>query len=457
MVDLFSSEANDLELHQPLAARMRPKNLADYYGQSHLLSPGCALQVAIEKKSLHSLVLWGPPGVGKTTLAKLIISSSEASSASISAVLSGINEIRDVLSKANIYKQKHGQAMFLFIDEVHRFNKTQQDVFLPSLERGDIILIAATTENPAFQLQNALLSRCRVYVLQPHTEAELGLILDKAIGDKINGLGEMQLQLSDSLRQKLINAADGDARQLLNMLEISSDFARLDNNGNYQLIETQLDTVLKQSCRNFDRGDIFYQQLSALHKSVRGSDPDAATYWVQRMLDAGCDPQVIARRLLRISYEDIGLADPRATRIALDAWQSYERLGAAEGSLALVQAAIYLSCAAKSSATYQAQKAASIDVKKYGQQPVPMSLCPVSSKLQQQLGYGKGYKYAHNEKDAFAASMRYFPDKMPQACYYKPAPRGLEIKISQKLSLLADKKKAVESKFSLEAKHSDKQ
>ena len=445
MEDLFataaadSASSKDSALSQPLAARMRPRTLDEYVGQAHLLAASRPLRRAVELQRLHSMIFWGPPGCGKTTLARLFGKLVGANFQQLSAVLAGVKDIRQVVAQAKVLRKAEGRTTILFIDEIHRFNKAQQDAFLPHIEQGDIILLGATTENPAFQLQNALLSRCRVYVLQPHCNADLQTLLEQALEDKERGLGHLQLQVDATVQQKLVHAADGDARQLLNILEIASDFARLDAHGAYHLDATQLTEILRQTCRNFDQhGELFYQQISALHKAVRGSDADAALYWLTRMLDAGCDPQYIARRVLRMAYEDIGLADPRAAQSALSAWQSFERLGAPEGELALAQAVIYCACAPKSNAVYTALAAARQDMARYGQQAVPLALRNASTKLQADLGYAQGYRYAHAEPDGLALGMRYFPDAMPDQVYYQPVERGLEIKIKAKLDALRE-------------------
>jgi putative ATPase len=418
---------------QPLARRMRPVTIAEYVGQEHLLAPGKPLYNAIKQGKLHSMILWGPPGVGKTALAELIANSSNARIERLSAVLAGVKDIRAVMDRA----KSSNQATVLFVDEVHRFNKGQQDAFLPHIEQGTITFIGATTENPSFHLNNALLSRARVYVLKSLTEVNLLQLLDNAINDNEKGYGYSQIEFPLELRQKLAHYADGDARTCLNILEILFDFAETDDCEQIIISAELLDSVLTQSVRRFDKnGDQFYEQISALHKSIRGSDPDAALYWFSRMLDGGCDPHYIARRLLRVASEDIGNADPRALAITLDAWQSYERLGSPEGELALAQAVIFLACAAKSNASYVAFDRAMNDAKTQGQLDVPMHLRNAPTSLMQGLGYGKNYRYAHDEAGAFAKGEKYFPDAMQGRTYYEPQPRGLEIKIAEKLDKL---------------------
>ena len=352
----------------PLATRMRPRQLTEYIGQSHLLAHAKPIASQLAQGHLYSMILWGPPGVGKTTLAHLLAAAVGAHFVAISAVLAGVKDVRQVVAAAQERLDAEQQATVLFIDEVHRFNKAQQDAFLPHVEAGTIILIGATTENPSFHLNNALLSRARVFVLKSLTNAELSTVLENALTDTERGLGQLQLQLEQSIKEKLIQAADGDARQVLSLIELAADFAE-----DKKISAASLAAVMQSSMRRFDnKGDAFYDQISAMHKSVRGSDPDAALYWFVRMVDGGCDPYYIARRVIRMASEDIGNADPRGLELALNAWQAYERLGSPEGELSLAQAVVYLACAPKSNAVYKAYNDATADVKKYGSLPVPL-------------------------------------------------------------------------------------
>lgn len=420
---------------------MRPRTLAEFVGQSHLLAKGKPLYQAITQGHPHAMIFWGPPGTGKTTLAELIANHSQAEFEQISAVLSGVKEIREVVARAKLNREQHQRETILFVDEVHRFNKAQQDAFLPHVEQGAIILIGATTENPSFELNNALLSRLRVYVLKSLTIEELLMVIDQALTDHQRGLGARNIQLAPELRRRIAQFADGDARQCLNVLEILADFAQVEQ-GQEIIDEEILDEVLRNGLRRFDKqGENFYDQISALHKSVRGSDPDAALYWLARMLDGGCDPEYLARRVLRMANEDIGNSDPRALAIALAAWQTFERLGLPEGELALAQAVVYLACAPKSNAVYLAFHQAKADAKAYGSLPVPLKLRNAPTRLMRELEYGKEYRYAHNEPQAYAAGERYFPDDMPEKAYYQPVDRGLEIKIKEKLAHLAELKR----------------
>lgn len=419
---------------RPLADRMRPGKLDEFVGQTHLLGAGAPLRQAIERGRLHSMVLWGPPGTGKTTLARLIASYCQAQFLSFSAVLAGVKEVRDAVGRAQRTWSDKGHGTVLFVDEVHRFNKGQQDAFLPYVENGTFTFIGATTENPSFELNSALLSRCRVYMLKPLQAWDIRLIIARALADSERGLGKDSLTMAEGLRQQLAEAADGDARRALNLLEIASDMAPQG-----MITEELLNHMLSGGMRRFDKGgEAFYNQISALHKAVRGSAPDAALYWLCRMLEGGCDPCYLARRLVRIASEDIGNADPRALRIALDAWDAYERLGSPEGELAIAQAAIFLSCAPKSNAVYKAFNAAAEDVKAYGSLEVPLHLRNAPTKLLKEFGYGKRYRYAHDEPDCYAAGEYYFPEEMGQPRYYEPVSRGLEIKIAEKLARLRE-------------------
>ena len=423
---LFSPLTAMATPHLPLAERLRPSTLNDVIGQQQVLGPGKALRVAFESGQPHSCILWGPPGVGKTTIARLMAQAFDAQFLTISAVLGGVKDIREAVEQATSALPKR---TLVFVDEVHRFNKSQQDAFLPHVESGLFTFIGATTENPSFEVNSALLSRAAVYVLQPLTEADLGRIVLKA-----QGMGEVP-QLTPAAVDRLVAYADGDARRLLNTLETLAVAAA-------QQARTEVDDdwllqVLGERMRRYDKGgEQFYDTISALHKSVRGSDPDAALYWFVRMLDGGADPRYLARRLVRMAWEDIGLADPRAMQLANEAAQTYERLGSPEGELALAQAIIYLAVAPKSNAGYKAYKAARAWVKQDGTRPVPMHLRNAPTKLMKDLDYGKGYRYAHDEEGGFAAGERYLPDGMADPGFYKPVPRGLEIKIAEKLSEL---------------------
>lgn len=416
--------------HAPLAERLRPQHLDQVIGQSHLLGATMPLRVAYESGQLHSMILWGPPGVGKTTLARLMAQAIDAEFMAISAVLSGVKEIREAVDRAQLLRATSGRRSILFVDEVHRFNKNQQDAFLPHVENGLFIFIGATTENPSFEVNSALLSRATVYVLKSLQEADMALMIERACSDALDGL-----TLTESAQKSLIASADGDGRKLLNTLELCAQGARLQQKNCID------DAILKQclgdALRRFDKGgDAFYDQISALHKSVRGSDPDAALYWLVRMLDGGADPHYVARRLIRMASEDIGLADPRALRICLDAAESYERLGSPEGELALAEAAVYLACAAKSNAVYNAYNAVRAMVSKDISRPVPEHLRNAPTRLMKELGYGKLYRYAHDEPHAYAAGETYLPEGLPQQSWYHPVARGMEIKISEKLAFL---------------------
>ena len=430
MSDLFSSHQGN---YQPLAARMRPRNLDDYIGQEHLLAPGKPLREAIVRGQLHSMILWGPPGVGKTSLAKLFAEQAHARFESLSAVLSGVKEIRAAVAVAQ-QERMSGRKTILFVDEVHRFNKSQQDAFLPYVEDGTFIFIGATTENPSFELNNALLSRCRVYVLRGLQPEQLQHVLQQALDDKERGLGASDIRIDPDSLMTLAQAADGDARKSLNLLEIAADLA--DDEGDHKVInEHVLAEVLASDVRRFDKGgDIFYEQISALHKSVRGSSPDGALYWLARMLDGGCDPLYIARRVVRMASEDIGNADPRALPLCLAAWDVQERLGSPEGELAIAQAVVYLAAAPKSNAVYNAFNQIMADVRSQPAYDVPIHLRNAPTKLMKSMDYGAEYRYAHDEPGAYAAGEKYLPEELADASYYQPVERGLELKIKDKLA-----------------------
>ncbi len=428
---LFESEADPAPTaappaDAPLAERLRPRTLDEVIGQRHLLDPGRPLRVAFESGRLHSMILWGPPGVGKTTLARLVAGAFDARFIVLSAVLSGVKDIRDAVERARAAR-KAGRATIVFVDEVHRFNKAQQDAFLPHVESGLFTFIGATTENPSFEVNSALLSRAAVHVLKPLDESELSLLLDRARGAMPTP------PLTPPARERLIAYADGDARRLLNAYEALADTA----GEAFELDEPALERALGEMLRRYDKsGEQFYDTISALHKAVRGSDPDAALYWLARMLDGGVDPRYVARRVLRMASEDIGLADPRGLRLALDAAEVYERLGSPEGELALAQAVVYLSIAPKSNATYVAWSTVRAFIAQDGTRAVPMHLRNAPTRLMKGLGYGEGYRYAHDEEGGFAAGERYLPDGIDDPQWYRPAPRGLEIRIAERLAEL---------------------
>ena len=426
MNDLFAKQ----EPQAPLADRLRPRTLEEFVGQAHLLGPGKPLRLAFEAGKPHSMILWGPPGVGKTTLARLMATAFDAEFIAISAVLSGVKEIRDAVARAELALQQSGRKTILFVDEVHRFNKAQQDAFLPHVERGLLTFIGATTENPSFEVISALLSRAAVYVLQPLAAEELAQLFERARSAALSGL-----QFSAEARDVLLASADGDARRLYNMLEQIGIAATEAGRG--EIDEPFVRETLAQRLRRFDKGgDQFYDQISALHKAVRGSAPDAALYWLTRMLDGGADPLYIGRRIVRMAVEDIGLADPRALRVALDACETYERLGSPEGELALAEAALYMAIAPKSNAAYVAFGAAQELVRNDASRPVPEHLRNAPTRLMKELGHGRDYRYAHDEQDAYAAGENYFPEGMKQPEFYRPTERGLEARIREHLEQL---------------------
>ena len=434
MSDLFAEEPG----YQPLAARMRPRSLDDYIGQTHILGAGKPLREAVDKGQLHSMILWGPPGVGKTSLARLFAERADARFETLSAVLAGVKDIRAAVQMAQQERSGRGRKTILFVDEVHRFNKSQQDAFLPYVEDGTFIFIGATTENPSFELNNALLSRCRVYVLRSLSLADTENIVRQALADSERGLGDIPLQIDADSLALMANAADGDARKALNLLELAADLAR--DEGDRRIIDDSvLAEVLGGDVRRFDKGgDVFYEQISAMHKSVRGSSPDGALYWLARMLDGGCDPLYIARRVVRMASEDIGNADPRALPLALAAWDTQERLGSPEGELAIAQAITYLAAAPKSNAVYTAFNQAMADVRSTPGYEVPMHLRNAPTTLMKNMDYGAEYRYAHDEPGAYAAGENYLPSEMAERRYYRPVERGLELKISEKMQRLRE-------------------
>ena len=429
--DLFAGSKHPAAPAAPLAERLRPRSLDDVVGQKHLLGPGRPLRAAFESGKPHSMILWGPPGSGKTTLARLMAHAFEAEFIALSAVLSGVKDIREAVQAAEQTLASSGRRTILFVDEVHRFNKAQQDAFLPFVEGGLFTFVGATTENPSFEVNSALLSRATVYVLESLSESDL-----------LNLLSRTEIKLDEGARARLVGFADGDARRLLNAVEILTN-AKPDGLIDGAFIE---DTLAK-NLRRFDKGgDQFYDQISALHKSVRGSDPDASLYWLLRMLDGGADPLYLARRIVRMAVEDVGLADPRALRLALDATETYERLGSPEGELALAEAVLYMAIAAKSNAVYSAYNSARAFISQDGTRPVPPHIRNAPTRLMKDLGYGKDYRYAHDEEDAFAAGENYFPEGMPEVGWYRPTERGLEGKIKEKLDELRRRNAAAEKK-----------
>ncbi len=433
MPDLFSHQG-----YQPLASRMRPTSLDHFVGQEHLLGQGKALRTALEDGLLHSMVLWGPPGTGKTTLAKMVAQLSDAHFESLSAVMSGVKDIRAAVERAESVRLRNGRKTILFVDEVHRFNKAQQDAFLPYIENGTLIFIGATTENPSFELNNALLSRVRVYLFRSLESVHLAALIERALSDPVAGYGGQRIELDEAVRKQLLDAADGDARRVLNILEIAVDLGT-EASGITSISQATLEEVLQGNTRRFDKGgDLFYEQISALHKAVRGSAPDAALYWFARMIDGGCDPLYIARRLVRMASEDIGNADPRALQIALNAWETYERLGSPEGELVIAQAVLFMASAAKSNATYLAYKAVMSDIRKQPSYDVPIHLRNAPTGLMKALDYGAQYRYAHDEPGGYAPGENYFPQPLSDQRYYYPVDRGLELKIGEKLQRLRE-------------------
>jgi putative ATPase len=431
--DLLGNAAG--EALRPLAERMRPRTLDDMVGQRRLLAAGSALRRAIEAGRLHSMILWGPPGCGKTTLALLLARHADADFVAISAVLSGLPQVREVLAQAQA-RFEAGRRTLLFVDEVHRFNKVQQDAFLPHIERGTIVFVGATTENPSFELNSALLSRCRVHVLEAVSAPDIAHALRQALDDGERGLGGRGLRIEDAALEAIAHAADGDVRRALTLLEIAADIAEGEGGA---INEATLHQVLADRTRRFDKGgDQFYDQISALHKSVRSSNPDGAIYWLARMLDGGCDPSYLLRRLTIMAVEDIGLADPRALEMALNVWNAYDRIGPPEGDIALSNLAIYLASTAKSNASYMALKAARADIAALGTQPVPMHLRNAPTRLMKSLGHGTGYQYDHDAEGGIALDQTAFPDAMGERVYYQPVARGLEIKLKEKLDALRE-------------------
>ncbi len=435
-MDLFTQTP----AYEPLAAKLRPQTLTEYCGQQHILGEDKPLRTALEMGAAHSMIFWGPPGVGKTTLAKLIAHHVDAHFITLSAVLSGVKEIRMAVEQAKQHAAQSGRKTILFVDEVHRFNKSQQDAFLPYIEDGTIIFVGATTENPSFELNNALLSRARVYLLRALEVEDILQVLDRALTDKEKGYGERNIKISEAMVKQLAVAADGDARRSLNLLEIAIDLAEKQDDGSELINSEVLEEVLRSTGRRYDKqGDLFYDMISAFHKSVRGSSTDGALYWYCRMLDGGCDPLYVARRLVAIASEDIGNADPRAMQVVLSAWDAFERVGPAEGERAIAQAAVYCAAAPKSNALYMAFNQCKADVREQPTYEVPEHLRNAPTSLMKDMGYGAEYRYAHNEPDAYAAGEVYLPPEIADQQWYHPEPRGLEIKIGEKLRHLREK------------------
>jgi len=447
MNDLFSDISDGQELenqpsntYQPLAAKMRPQILEDYAGQKHLFEPGKPLYESIANAKPHSMLLWGPPGTGKTTLARIIANRCDCHFIAVSAVLGSVKDIRKAVDEAKLH-QKLGKQTLLFVDEVHRFNKSQQDAFLPYVEDGTFIFIGATTENPSFEVNNALLSRAKTYVLKPLQESDLKQVIERAVAQQ-NTQSNIFFKITESAEALMVNFADGDARRLLNLLEMAIDLVERDEQGIQLLDEKIVKPLLGENWRRFDnKGEAFYDQISALHKAVRGSNPDGALYWFCRMVDGGCDPLYIARRVVRMASEDIGNADPRAMQIANNAWDVQQRLGSPEGELAIAQAIIYMAVAAKSNAVYSAFKQCMSDIKSEPSFDVPLHLRNAPTKLMKSLDYGSGYRYDHDEQDGFAAGQSYFPDDKAEASYYQPVDRGMEKQIKEKLEYLKQRSK----------------